>query len=426
VTGRAVVAYCLKHTDIFSKLTVYGGKAVPDNEAFAATLPNDVPCYFDTEEISGYYDIAVISPGIPPSSGFYTSALQHCDEVISEPEFAWRISPERWVGVTGTNGKTTTTMLTAHLFNTAGIKARVAGNIGTPCISVVEQREDVANDASYYIIAELSSYQLYSTVKFAPDVAILLNITPDHLSWHGSHEAYAQAKLKIFANMGEDSVKIRGDEEPAPEVLDIVNEDELQIKGPHNLQNAYAACAAALACGASANDIREGLRTFAPIEHRFEPVAQINGVSFINDSKATNTDAAIKAIESFAKESQLIVMFGGRDKGTVLDDLVATCVGRCKLAVCYGEAGERFYAALSQGSIDSRLVAGFDQAFDTCVSAATIGDTVLLSPACASFDEFACFEARGDAFKAKVAALMAASGKQSGKQGADKQRDGER
>jgi UDP-N-acetylmuramoylalanine--D-glutamate ligase len=389
------------------------------------------------------------------------------------------VSGDNWIAITGTNGKTTVTRLSAHLLNASGVRAHVAGTIGTSCIEVVSRRQ-----AGDYLVAELSSYQLHSSVDLAPQAAALLNITPDHLSWHGGLDSYAADKLRILANLApqcpavvdatlpqtravvrqlrregrrvialgtsagiNDSMVERcGAAEAAyvdkhdgllkavigGEHLQFGLVSQLQIKGPHNLSNALAAAVCASYVGVQADAIASGLASFKPLEHRFEPCGEVAGVSFINDSKATNTDAAIKAIIAFADDGQtacadasdtapipspetataasatqkpqVLVLLGGVDKGTELDDLAAACKGNCKYAICYGEAAERFYQALAP-VLPTLREQGFAAAFDKAVELANPGDVVLLAPACASFDEFESFEKRGAAFKSRVAQL---------------------
>jgi UDP-N-acetylmuramoylalanine--D-glutamate ligase len=435
VTGDAVVAY-------FESLST----------------PPSIQVFADDGEVSGSFDLGIVSPGIPPHSTLFTSAKKYCGEVIGEPELAYRLSPERWCVVTGTNGKTTTTALLAHLLNAAGIKARVAGNIGTTCIEAITARA-----ADEYIVAELSSYQLAYSSTIAPAAAILLNITPDHLSWHGSFEAYRTAKLGLLermdpaapvvidATLEETRSVVRARREAglrviplgtadglqgdmtakcgAPEsafidhvssalsfVIDggriaLLGSSELLIKGEHNRENALAAAAVALALGARPPRIAAGLADFEPLEHRIEPCGTVAGVGFFNDSKATNPEATLTALASF-EGTPLVVLLGGRDKNTSLDELVDSAQRTCKAVVCFGEAGPRFAEAFASASVvapDCYLVGTFDEAFVTAVTLADPGDAVLLSPACASFDEFDSYEQRGATFKALVRGLSAAA-----------------
>ncbi len=411
---------------------------------------------FDHEAIEGAYDLCIASPGISERSAFYRSAVAASAEVVSEVEFAWRESAAdaRWVAVTGTNGKTTTTAMIAHLLRAAGLAADAVGNIGDTCI------EAVAAGVTDVYVAETSSYQLASTRDFAPNVAVVLNITPDHLAWHGSLEAYADAKWKVLANLGrvpgavavldavDDAVRERvralraqdaaergfayvplgtarglgfdmraacGSDNAAFVADDgaltvalagvehrLCRADELQVRGAHNQANALAAAAAALALGAPAEAVSAHLASFAALEHRIEPCGSVAGVACYNDSKATNVDATLVALTAFLPQRPLVLL-GGRDKGTDLAPLVAACVEHASAVVCFGEARARFLAAFAGASVPVLEAAGLETALDVALEAAAPGDVVLLSPACASFDEFSCFEERGEAFKALVA-----------------------
>ena len=461
VTGRAVLDYFISHPEQYHSLAVFGASAAERDAYKALYMQGGSTVYPDAQEVVGSYDITIASPGIPPHDPLFRSAQRCSQEIISEPELAWRLSPQRWIAITGTNGKTTTTTLVAHLLETAGVAARTAGNIGTPCIEAIVQRAD-----DEYLAVELSSYQLFSTVQFAPDIAILLAITPDHLSWHGTHEAYVLSKLKLLQNIDKQALAVidAGGETtraailalrdaghrvvgigtsdglyssmvkrcgaanaayvaPGSHILTVELDEavhtlchaaDLKLRGTHNLTNALAASTAALSLGVSCDDIIEGLKTFEALEHRFEPCGEVRGVRFFNDSKATNTDAAIKAVEAFGDDEgrRVIALFGGSDKGTELDDLICACSRNCHTVICYGEAAKRFYDAFCACEAFRVIqVEGFVEACAAAIKVASQGDIVLLSPACASFDEFSCFEARGTAFKEFVSSL----GKEAGR-----------
>lgn len=451
VSGKAVVRYLLLELGRrVSSLTMYAGPATEAARAFCSECSQaGAQVVFDSEDVTGSFDVVIASPGISQFGPFYESAAAHSREVISEVEFAWRESAEeaRWLAITGTNGKTTTTSLAAHLLAGADFSAAAVGNIGDTCI------EAVASDAVDLYVAEVSSYQLASTSRFAPDCAVLLNITPDHLAWHGSFDAYVQAKAKIFANLGRDGtavidatnshartfardlrdqgrcrvvpigtkagiggdmrvscgsssaafvrddgmlvVAIDGNE------VDLVPSSDLLIEGQHNQSNALVAASAALALGASVDAVRAGLRSFEPLEHRLEPCGSLNGAACYNDSKATNVDATLVALRAFAGKHP-IVLLGGDDKGTSLDDLVAAAQETCKLVVCFGAAGPRFFEAFEGSRVTHLLASNLANALDTARAEASRGDVILLSPACASFDEFDSFEHRGRVFKQLV------------------------
>lgn len=477
-SGRAATAYLLPLVgDRVDALAIAAGARTAASEEFAAEAraAGALVAFEDdavgvlADAAGGSFDLCIASPGISQFSAFYEAAAAASAEVISEVEFAWRESAadSRWVAVTGTNGKTTACALAAHVLAGAGLAAAAVGNIGDPCI------EAVAAGRTDVYVAEVSSYQLASTARFAPNVAVLLNITPDHLHWHRSFEAYRDAKLKLLANL--DGVP------GAVAVLDATNDvvraevrrlraldadergfayvpmgtaaglggdmraacgsdnaafldadgtlrvalggteytagraAELQIKGEHNASNALAVAAAALALGVGARDVAAHLRSFKPLEHRIEPCGTVDGVRCYNDSKATNVDATLKALAAFP-ETRPVVLLGGDDKGTDLAPLVAAAHAHARAVVCFGAAGPRFAAAFEAAG--EQAPAGFAvaraehlaDALDAGLAQASAGDVVLLSPACASFDEFGSFEERGSAFKTLVAGAAAALG----------------
>lgn len=467
-SGKAVVEYLLQRLDRVDTLTVVDAKNSPASEAFVKNFreKKKVSVALGCEHVEGVYDLCIVSPGIPAWSELYCSAEKASALLISEVEFAWResVQSSRWIAVTGTNGKTTVTALIAHLLQSAGVKASAVGNIGDTCIKAVAE-----GNTDVYVV-EVSSYQLASTVCFAPNIAVVLNITPDHLHWHKTFEAYRDAKFKLLENLSvvPDAVavmdatndvvrsKIRelrsvSDEErgfayiplgsnlglhadmrtvcksknaafiDAENVLQVayegaenvlINAKDLKIKGEHNASNALAASAAVLAFGLNATSVLQGLRTFAPLEHRIEPCGVVSGVQCYNDSKATNVDATLKALEAFP-EVRPIVLLGGDDKGTDLAPLVDSSLRHARAVVCFGAAGERFEHAFADQGVSSCddvdrssffvLRAGhLEDALDAALGVAQAGDVVLLSPACASFDEFSSFEERGCVFKELV------------------------
>jgi UDP-N-acetylmuramoylalanine--D-glutamate ligase len=383
------------------------------------------------------FSLIVSSPGIAPHRPLLAAALGSGVPVISELELAYQVADVPMIAVTGTNGKTTTTALIAHLLRGAGLKAEAAGNIGRPALDAVRRM-----DAGGVLVVECSSFQLALTLQFRPRVAVLLNVTPDHIDWHGSFDAYAADKARVFANQGAGDVAIVdvddvgsaaiADElvrhgadvvrvsvtgaggahlEAGRLVLDLgggpvplVRADELLIPGAHNTSNALAAAAAAVAFGARPEDVKAGLRTFAPIEHRLEPVAMIAGVRFVNDSKATNPDAVLKALTAFG-EDPIVVLLGGRNKGSDFAVLARACAARCRLAVLYGEALSQLEPAFQEAGAPFLTAGGMLSALDLAASEARPGEVVLLSPACASFDEFRDYEDRGETFSGAVRAL---------------------
>lgn len=381
-------------------------------------------------------DFIVVSPGIPLTIAPLNIAAKLQIPVISELELAYSFSRTPFIAVTGTNGKTTTTSLVGQLFQDVGRNVVIGGNIGFPLISHVERlnREDL-------IVAEVSSFQLESTIDFKPRVAIILNITPDHLDRHGSMDAYRAIKAKIFKNQTEEDflvlnyddnlvkelafgakshviffsrknkleegvyldngqVVINIGEGPVP----ICEPGEISIKGSHNLENAMAAVAAGYMLGLEPEDIRKTLMTFPGVSHRLEFVAEIKGVKYINDSKGTNSDASIKAIEAF--QEPLVLIAGGRNKGSDFIDLAEKIKARVSKLILVGESKDEIKSAvLKTGFTDIYEAVDFRDAVNKAYSLATQGDIVLLSPACASFDMFNNFEERGNVFKELVLSL---------------------
>ncbi len=440
VTGQALLAY-LAHAKAEGRVgrLVAFGRASEERVSALSARYGGVCEIVAREEVEGTFDLAVASPGISVFSPFFASAREAAVEVIGEPELAFRESPERWISITGTNGKTTTSTLVADLMRASGFGAKALGNIGDALISAVATRRDE------WFCTELSSYQLATTRLLHPKVAILLNVTPDHLAWHRSHEHYEASKMRIFANLepGDLAILVTDDEaclkeadaldarglrvcrvqahaRPLGEDVAWVRDGELvvelggistslgrvdglHLKGPHNHTNALAAATAALFAGARAENVREALCAFKPLAHRVEPVSSGDGIHYIDDSKATNTDAVEKALDA-APAGTTIILLGGTDKGTDLSSLSEKVARVCKAAVCYGEAGARMKAALEDaGFASARSAEHLADAFDAARALAEVGDTILLSPACASFDEFSGFEERGDAFRALVA-----------------------
>jgi UDP-N-acetylmuramoylalanine--D-glutamate ligase len=340
----------------------------------------------------------VKSPGIRPSVELIRVARERGLEVVGELEIAWRMLPNEFIAVTGTNGKTTTTALLGEIHREAGIPHAVAGNIGTALSSLVG-----AIDYDAVVICECSSYQLADSVAFAPECAVLLNVGSDHIDWHGSLEAYRQAKQRIFANQEPGDVAVvppgydgflaatKIEYEPAPA-------DAVRLRGRHNLANAGAAAAAARARGLSEGAIAQALRTFPGVPHRLEEVAEAAGVTYINDSKATNVESTLVALE--ACERGVHVILGGDDAKqedfrALRDSVAATC----QAGYLIGEAGPRLRDALD-GTVELVDCGTLERAVAAASGRAHGGEIVLLSPACASWDQFKNFEDRGDQFRA--------------------------
>jgi UDP-N-acetylmuramoylalanine--D-glutamate ligase len=362
----------------------------------------------------------VKSPGVPAQAPVIAAARERGLAVLGEVELAWRLIPNEFVAVTGTNGKTTTTELSGHIHREAGLPVAVAGNVGTALSSLVGHVPDAAT-----VVCEVSSFQLEDAVEFAPEGAVLLNLAPDHLDRHGTFEAYTRAKLRVFAHQGNDDVAVAplglGVEDlggcarrvcfgdgPQAELSDraghlwwadepLLAVEELPLRGLHNRRNAMAAAAICLARGIDPDAVRAGLRSFPGVEHRLEDVATIDGVLYVNDSKATNVDSTLVALASFDVPIHLIL--GGQSKGQDFEPLRAPVAGRAAGVYLIGEDAEAIGAVVGGERCET-----LQRALDAAAAAARPGEVVLLSPACASFDQFEDFEARGRAFKEMVAA----------------------
>ncbi len=378
-------------------------------------------------------DLIVLSPGVPAKRPQLELARSRGIPVWSEIELAWRFLRGKLIGITGSNGKTTTTSLVAHILKTAGIHTLVGGNIGVPLLALVESSTD-----STVTVAEISSFQLETIAEFRPEIGVLLNLTPDHLDRHASFDEYARAKMRMFENqLDRDAAVLNADD---PEVtrrmptgphifwfsrqkrvasgtflrdgqiffrtegaeVPLARRDEIPLRGEHNVENVLAACAAAYLAGAEPAAIASGVKTFRGVEHRLEFVAEIGGVAFYNDSKATNVDASLKAIEAFP--GPLIVILGGKDKGAPYIPLREPLQQRARLAIVIGEAAEKIASELN-GAVPLEHAGTLDRAVQIAADSARVGDTVLLAPACSSFDQFENYEHRGRVFKEVVARL---------------------
>jgi UDP-N-acetylmuramoylalanine--D-glutamate ligase len=422
--GARVVATDAKPLDglgaAVRNLASQGVRLVPEGEAPGALAATD---------------LVVVSPGVPFDAPLPRAARAAGIPVVGELELAWRAMDAEAIAITGTNGKTTTTALTGALLAQRPQPVLVAGNIGTP---LAFHALDFPADG--LLVLEVSSFQLETTETFHPRVAAVLNVTPDHLDRHGSLAAYADAKARIFMNQtGTDCAVLNADDEGAralagrtrADVLwfsrlrrldhgvfvhegritaklnghyeDIGPVDEIPLRGAHNVENVLAATACALWTGMSPEAIRRGIRSFRAVAHRIEPVRSLGGVQYYNDSKATNVDSTIKALESFAEPVVLIA--GGKGKGQDFGPLGEVARGRVVHAVVLGEDGGKIGAALARADIPVTAAGSMAEAVDTARSLARPGGVVLLSPACASFDMFENFEHRGDVFKKLVERL---------------------
>jgi UDP-N-acetylmuramoylalanine--D-glutamate ligase len=379
------------------------------------------------EETILQQDLVIPSPGVPADAPLLKAARAKGITIWSEIELADRFLNGRLIGITGSNGKTTTTSLIEHILRSAGISTILAGNIGTPLISRVEE----TNDASVTVV-ELSSFQLELIDSFRPNISVFLNLTPDHLDRHHTLEEYGAAKARIFENQMEADSAVLNADDPAttkhapakPQVFwfsrkqrvaqgVFVRENEIVFRrdgkeeallklqdipmaGAHNVENVLAAVAAARLAGADASAIAKGVLSFSGVEHRLEFVAEIGGVRYYNDSKATNVDATLKALDSFP--GRILVVLGGKDKGSDYTALQKPLREKAILALLIGTAAEKIEKQIG-GSVAIEHAGTIDRAVEIASHAARPGDVVLLAPACASFDQFENYEHRGRVFK---------------------------
>jgi UDP-N-acetylmuramoylalanine--D-glutamate ligase len=373
-------------------------------------------------------DFIVLSPGVPLALPFLQKAASDGTPIISEVELAYRVLKDKIIAISGSNGKSTTTALTAHLLQTAGKEAIACGNIGTTLIGLVD-----GSHSERILVAELSSFQLETIDRFKPSIATVLNVTPDHMDRYPDFAAYKEAKYNIFRQQtASDFALINSDEKHAAEIADLCKarqirfgielfegdgvslengklvwqfestkvellpKEELSLPGPHNLSNSMAAAAMALLAGVSPTAVATGLRTFSALEHRLEPAGEANGITFINDSKATNIDSAAVALQSF--ERPIVLLLGGKDKAGDFASLNPILRQKARHVVLVGDASEKIDGLLAS-DISRSASKDFADAVRLAYAKAKRGDIILLSPGCASFDQFDSFEHRGNVFK---------------------------
>jgi len=399
----------------------------------------------DGVPLVGRASTIVKSPGVPTCAPVVQHAFSHGKLVVGELELAWRMLANEFVAVTGTNGKTTTVELIGHIHRVAGTPVAVAGNVGTALSGLVGRL-----DARATVVCEVSSFQLEDAIAFAPEVAVLLNVSPDHLDRHGTLAAYTEAKLRIFANQqaGDVAVLPAGlDVGPVPGAARRVSfgdgpdadlsladgalrwrgepllaAGQVGIPGRHNLENAMAAAAACLARGLDPLAVSDGLRTFAGVAHRLEQVAEAGGVRYVNDSKATNVASTLVALEASAggrspdqpsdqadqpsdqanqtsAQSSVHLILGGQGKGQDFSSLRDAVRRSCRGVYLIGEDAPLIATALAGARVPVESCETLERAVEAARERAQAGETVLLSPACASFDQFADYEARGDRFR---------------------------
>jgi UDP-N-acetylmuramoylalanine--D-glutamate ligase len=375
-------------------------------------------------------DLIVLSPGVPADVDVAARARDRGVRVIGDLELAsWFLRGEI-IGITGSNGKTTTTALTGHILKASGIAAQVGGNIGTPPCSMVK-----SSRAGQWNVLELSSFQLETTETFRAKIGSALNLTPDHLDRHYTFENYAEMKARLFTHQREGDFAVLNADDPVCRsyawrgagklvwfsaigtvspgafldrdsiLLDgapLMKTGEIPLRGMHNVENVMAAAAMARLAGASHDQIRAAVMTFPGVEHRLEFVRELDGVHWYNDSKATNVDATLKAVAAF--EGGLWIILGGKDKNSDYAPLAAALASKARAALLIGAAAEKIKAQLHGAVplIESKTIAG---AIGYARAQARPGDTVLLAPACASFDQFENYEHRGRVFKQLVREL---------------------
>jgi UDP-N-acetylmuramoylalanine--D-glutamate ligase len=366
----------------------------------------------------------VKSPGVPERAPVVAAARARGVEVLGELELGWRLLANEFVAVTGTNGKTTTVELIGHIHREAGLPVTVAGNVGVAVSGLAG-----ALDEQTTIVCEVSSFQLQDAVAFAPEAAVLLNITADHLDRHGTFDAYRAAKLEIFARQSNEDIAVapvglgvedlggcgrrvcfgRGagaalslsagelwwEEQP------LLGVEEISLRGRHNVENAMAAAAVCLARGIDADAVRAGLRSFEGVRHRLEEVACMDGVLYVNDSKATNVASTVVALDPFPGGTVHLIL-GGQAKAQDFSALRAPVQKSCRAVYLIGEDAPVLFSALHEMNVPVYECGDLGQAVARARETAGVGDVVLLSPACASFDQFKDFEARGERFRELV------------------------
>jgi UDP-N-acetylmuramoylalanine--D-glutamate ligase len=423
-----------------------GARVTVSDTRSAAALGDQIPALLEAGimvEAGGHglltfrrQDLIVVSPGVPLDTPEVKNAQQLGLTVIGELELASRFLQGDIVAVTGSNGKTTTTTLIGHIFADAGLKTQVGGNIGLPVIELIPE-----SSPETWNVLEVSSFQLETTVKFRPKIALVLNITPDHLDRHKTFEAYWAAKARITACQGPSDYLILNAEDSAAQrvaaktkaqiywfsgarqikqgtfvhgesIFFLAQEGgkpepvlpvaEITLKGAHNIENVLAAVCAAKLAGISSESIRGTVRAFNAVEHRLEWVRTVRGVDYYNDSKATNVDATMKALASFPGGIHLIL--GGKDKDSDYTQLAPLLRERVKSVYTIGSAAEKIERELA-GVVKIESAVTLGAAVQAAATAAESGDVVLLAPACSSFDQFENYEHRGRAFRESVQAL---------------------
>ena len=448
LNGKRTLVVGLGKSGVASALFMkaHGARVTVSDTKSGDELRNEIPVLLDhgiTVETGGHgertfrgQDLIVVSPGVPVDAPPLVQARSLGESVIGEIELAAQFLPGPIVAITGSNGKTTTTTLAGEIMTAGGLPALVGGNIGTPAISLAERAKPET-----VIVLEISSFQLETIQTFRPKVAVVLNVTPDHLDRHRTFQIYTDAKARIFENQQGSDFAVLNADDPTCVAMgnrtraqvywfsrlkevqqgawvrdgnivfrdpkgqrEILQVSEIPLKGAHNLENVLAAVCASILMGCSPDKIRKAVHDFKAVEHRLEFVATIGGVDYYNDSKATNVDATIKALESFPANIHLIL--GGKDKGsdyTVLNDLIRQ---RVKRIYTIGAAAAKIESQVKGAEVVHAET--LENAIRKARATAQSGDVVLLAPACASFDQFKSYEHRGKLFKEIVRGLAAA------------------
>jgi UDP-N-acetylmuramoylalanine--D-glutamate ligase len=440
--GRSGVASALFLKELGAQVTVSDTKTQEE-------LASEIPALLDRgiiveagrhgERTFREVDLIVVSPGVPVDVPQLTQARERGIPVIGEIELAARFLRGKIVAITGSNGKTTTTALSAQVVAAGGAAVQVGGNIGTPAISLAPTSTD-----DTWNVLEISSFQLETVETFRPKIAVVLNVTPDHLDRHRNFDGYVAAKVRIFEKQDGSDYAVLNREDPTCECMaamtrarvywfsrlreveagafvrdgkiywrdqndaqEIMPVSEIGLKGAHNVENVLAAVCVGRLAGAAPAAIRQAVRAFQAVEHRLEFVATINGVEYYNDSKATNVDATIKALESFS--GHLHVILGGKHKGSPYTPLRSLLEQRAKRVYTIGAAAEIIENDL-RGAVEIVRAGTLESAIRRAAESAVAGDIVLLAPACASFDQFQGYEQRGGVFKEAVRALAKRQG----------------
>jgi UDP-N-acetylmuramoylalanine--D-glutamate ligase len=448
LNGKRALVVGLGKSGVASALFMkaHGARVTVSDTKSGDELRNEIPVLLDhgiTVETGGHgertfrgQDVIVVSPGVPVDAPPLVQARSLGETVIGEIELAAQFLPGPVIAITGSNGKTTTTTLTGEILTAGGIPVLVGGNIGTPAISLADRAKPETA-----IVLEVSSFQLETIQTFRPKVAVVLNVTPDHLDRHHTFEIYTDAKARIFENQQPSDFAVLNADDPTCVAMskrtraqvfwfsrqkeveqgawvrdgnvvfgdskgqrEILQVSEIPLKGAHNLENVLAAVCAGALMGCAPEKIRQAVHSFKAVEHRLEFVATVGGVDYYNDSKATNVDATIKALESFPANIHLIL--GGKDKGssyTVLNDLIRQ---RVKRIYTIGAAAAKIESQVKGAEVVHAET--LENAIRKANAAAQPGDVVLLAPACASFDQFKSYEHRGKLFKEIVHGLSSA------------------